>query len=493
MTDTMIPSFGHHVIPLLSSPGAAGSPGGKTHLATVKEACESVERIHGPLKMLGRFEIAVVPAVPDFFDPSPGMAKVGNLAWELFRNTLHLQWVLLTRHPEFFSPSLPPTWIGKGFQNFCLGLVVEGDDGFAEKLQALRKAPVQRRMILIDSRSPSMDLSGQLGGIDWVVFCGNSEDSSRAVEIEATCREANVAFLFHQPDGAMDSGTTTDGEDNPPPWSTHPFGIKIDLSRPTLPGLKPDITSTQETLSAPAQAENDPEPSPPATIKIIDSSLTNKCESPTFPTEPTTEIVKFEIVSPEAVLEADPVLSTNSEDAHQEFVQLDGVVRRGLGTFKEVGHALAEIRDRELWRAGGHASWAAYCHAVGGLTKSHANRLINSSEVASRLLQVTPIGATLQTESQARPLCRLKTEELQITALSRALERASDGQPTARLLSDVVAELMADDSPPAASKPNHKKLVAAAIRRLRASVAAKDPVKQIDGLITELEKLLKVA
>jgi hypothetical protein len=36
-------------------------------------------------------------------------------------------------------------------------------------------------------------------------------------------------------------------------------------------------------------------------------------------------------------------------------------------------------------------------------------------------------------------------------------------------------------------------MVAAAIRRLRASVAAKDPVKQIDGLITELEKLLKVA
>lgn len=106
---------------------------------------------------------------------------------------------------------------------------------------------------------------------------------------------------------------------------------------------------------------------------------------------------------------------------------------------------------------------------------------------------MTPIGATLQSEWQVRPLCRLKTEELRIAALSRAVERASDGQPTARLLSDVVAELMADASPPKASKPSRKQFVAAAFQRLRASVAAEEPVEQINGLITELEKLFKVA
>jgi hypothetical protein len=493
MPDSTIPSFGHHVIPLLSSPGAAGALGGKVHLSAVKAACKCAERIDGALTMAGRFEVAVVPDVPDFFDPAPGMAKVRNLAWELFRKTFHLQWVILTRHPEFFSSSLPPAWIGKGFQNFCLGLVVEGGDGFAEKLQALRKAPVHRRMILIESRAPAMDFSGQLRGIDWVVFSGDSEDSSRAAEIEAACREANVAFLFHQRDGAINSDLTIDGEVNPPTRPVHPFGTKIVLSRPTLPDLKPVITSTHETFSPPAQAENDPEPSQPATMKIIDYPVTDSPESPAVPTEHATEIVKFEIVTPEAALEPSPPLPNISEDAHQEFVQLDGVVRRGLGTFKEVGHALAAIRNRELWRAGGHTSWDAYCDAVGGLTKSHANRLIKTSEIASRLAQVTPVGVTLQSEWQVRPLCRLKTEDLQITALSRAVERASDGQPTAKLLSDVVAELMADDSPAVASKPNHKQLVAATLQRLRASVAAKDSVKQIDGLIDELEKLLKVA
>ena len=38
-------------------------------------------------------------------------------------------------------------------------------------------------------------------------------------------------------------------------------------------------------------------------------------------------------------------------------------------TFIDVGNALLEIRQRELWRAGGHATWAAYCQQVGGFTK----------------------------------------------------------------------------------------------------------------------------
>lgn len=492
----MIPLFGHHLIPLLSLPGAAGALGGKAHLAAVKDACKSAERIHGSLKMLGRFEVAVVSDAIDFFDPAPGLVKARNLAWELIRNTLYLQWVVLTRNPEFVSTSLPPTWIGKGFQNFCLGLVVDGTDCLAEKLDALRKAPVQRRMILLFPCNPAVDLCGQLGGIDWVVFTGSADDSSQVAIIEASCREANVAFLFHQPVGVMGSGPTNDSADDAPPWPVHPFGTKIELFQPTLPNLNPVITSTQETLSPPAPVENNPEPSPNAEMKIIDSPVKPSPESLGPTSEPPTEIVKFEVVSPEtAAQEPNSALPppTVSDDAHQEFARLDGVVRRGLGTFKEVGHALAKIRDRELWLAGGHTSWAAYCHAVGGLTKTHANRLINSSEIANRLTQVTPIGVTPSSESQVRPLCRLKTQETQAAAWSRAVERASGSPPTAKLISDVVAELMADDSPPAAAKTNHKQQVATAIGRLRASVAAKDPVEQIDGLITELEKLLKIA
>jgi hypothetical protein len=494
MYDLMNPSFGHHLIPLLSLPGAAGASGGKAHLAAVKDTCESVERIHGPLKMLGRFEVAIVPAVPDFFDPAPGLAKARNLAWELIRNTPYLQWVVLTRNPESFYPSLPPAWVGKGFQNFCFGLVVDGSDGIAEKLQALQKAPVQRRMIFIGNHAPAMDLRGSLGGIDWVVFSGNSGDLSQATVIEVACREAKVAFLFHQTDKAMPSGPDNDGAGDSPPWPAHPFGTKIQLSQPTLPNLKLVITSTEESFSPPAYVEKPPESSPLKLVQIVGQPVAKTSQPPTVSTELATEIMKFEIVSLEMPpLEPNPALPAISNDVHLKFAELDGVVRQGLVTFKEVGHALAEIRDRTLWRAGGHTSWAAYCHAVGGLTKSHANRLINSSNIAKRLARVTPIGVTLLTESQVRPLCRLKSEKLQITALSRAVERAGDGgQPTAKLLRDIVAELMADDSPKPTSKPNQKQLVAAALQRLRTSVVEKDPVEQIDGLIAELEKLLKL-
>lgn len=68
----------------------------------------------------------------------------------------------------------------------------------------------------------------------------------------------------------------------------------------------------------------------------------------------------------------------------------------------------------------------------------------------------------------------------------------ANGQPTEKLISDIVAELMADDSPPV-SKPNHKQRVAEVFGRLRASVSANDPAEQIHGLIEELEKLLKIA
>jgi hypothetical protein len=494
----MIPAFGHHYLPLLSSPEAAGALGGKAHLAAVKEACKSAGRINGALTMAGRFELAVVSDMIDFFDPAPGMAKARNHAWELIRNSPHLQWVILTRHPEFFSTALPSTWIGKGFQNVCLGLVADGADGFSEKLQALRKAPVQRRMIHISHCNPVVDLSGQLGDIDWVVFNGNSENSSQVAVIEAACREANVAFLFHQPDGDLESSPASRSSEDELPWPVHPFGKKIDFNQPTLPALKPVLlAATLIPSSPPADEENRHEAPCPVITNVTDSPAPISNVANALTSESPTEMAKFEAIAPEtAALDPDPALPVISDDAHEEFTQLDGVVRRGLSTFIEVGHALAEIRNRELWRAGGHSSWAAYCRAVGGLTKIHANRLIKGSEVVSNIAGVKPTGFTYpdvtpRSEWQIRPLHRLPDATLQGIAWYRAVELAN-GQPTEKLISDIVAELMADDSPPV-SKPNHKQRVAEVFGRLRTSISANDPAEQIHGLIAELEKLLKIA
>lgn len=370
-------------------------------------------------------------------------------------------------------------------------------DGLLQKLPALRKATVQRRMIHLSACNHAIDLSGHLGEIDWVVFAGNSDDSSQASVIEASCRGANVAFLFHRPDSDMESSSLNSSSDDAPPWPVHPFGTKIQLFQPTLPDLKPITTVTAEPSPSSTLIENSPGPSRPATMKIIDSPAPSTTTTPTPTPEPLTKIVKFEVVTPEPIAQepapGPPVISDNT---YEEFTQFDRVVRRGLATFIEVGDALAKIRDRELWRAGRHSSWAAYCQAVGGLTKIHANRLIKGSEVVSNIAEVKPTGFTYpdvtpRSEWQIRPLHRLPNAEQQGIAWYRAVELAN-GQPTEKLISDVVAELMADDSPPV-SKPNHKQRVAEVFGRFRTSVSANDPAEQIHGLIAELEKLLKIA
>jgi hypothetical protein len=209
--------------------------------------------------------------------------------------------------------------------------------------------------------------------------------------------------------------------------------------------------------------------------------------------EPPAEVLDFEVFATEAdhqtPASASPVAVANDAEV-QDFTRLDGVVRRGLATFIEVGHALAEIRDRELWRAGGHSSWAEYCGMIGGLSKTHANRIIASARISSHIAEVTPIGVTPGNEAQVRPLTRLKQPDQQVLAWTRAVARAN-GQPTAGMLTEVVTELMAGESPREASglSPRQRKLEA--FLRLRDAFHAKRPRKEIERFLTELENHLQ--
>ncbi|HXT99503.1 MAG TPA: hypothetical protein VN903_00835 [Polyangia bacterium] len=89
----------------------------------------------------------------------------------------------------------------------------------------------------------------------------------------------------------------------------------------------------------------------------------------------------------------------------RSLVELESVIERGIQTFVEVGSALLEVRDRRLYRET-HLTWDAYCRERWNLSRIHAHRLIEASEVGSML----PIGNTPSTESQARELARLKDE-----------------------------------------------------------------------------------
>lgn len=173
-----------------------------------------------------------------------------------------------------------------------------------------------------------------------------------------------------------------------------------------------------------------------------------------------------------------------------DFESLDKVVRDGLETFADVGNALREIRDRQLWRVGGYASWAVYCETVGALTKQHVNRLIKSSGVFGYLTRVEPIGSTLpRTESQVRPLSTLNDPNQQVAAWHSAVEQAGGKQPTAKMVNDAVAEI----DPKKKSQPSSKQLLASAFGHLEEAVSERKPYDDIERLVTDIKKLLKLS
>lgn len=89
-----------------------------------------------------------------------------------------------------------------------------------------------------------------------------------------------------------------------------------------------------------------------------------------------------------------------------ELERCEVVIKQGLETFIEVGTALMTIRDKRLYRAN-HATFEDYCRGAWGMSRIHAHRLIEASEVIGHLL---PTGNIPASERQARPLAGLEPE-----------------------------------------------------------------------------------
>lgn len=126
---------------------------------------------------------------------------------------------------------------------------------------------------------------------------------------------------------------------------------------------------------------------------------------------------------------------------------LEAVIKRGLGTFVEVGEALMTIRDDRLYRQQ-HDTFEAYCRERWGFGRTYAHRVIEAAEVTSML----PIGNRPATESQARALRPVKDEpDAMADAMQRAAD-ATDGKPTAEAIAEAVEEIIAEKQTEKAAK-----------------------------------------
>ncbi len=117
-------------------------------------------------------------------------------------------------------------------------------------------------------------------------------------------------------------------------------------------------------------------------------------------------------------------------------------IQKHLGTFMEVGNALAEIRDAKLYREE-HKTFEAYCKAKWDFEKRHAYRLIAAAEVAEKVSHGTQ---KPESERTIRPLTQLEPEK-QAEAWEAAVEKAKEaGQAvTAAIVEEVVEEMLGPD------------------------------------------------
>ncbi len=144
---------------------------------------------------------------------------------------------------------------------------------------------------------------------------------------------------------------------------------------------------------------------------------------------------------------------TASEQA--QLKELEGVIKkfeaaiaRGRALGLEAAGALEKIRDLRLYR-GRYGTFEEYCREVWGYSKAHINRQIGAGHVVEVL---TPIGATVETESVARPLVGLKDDQI-VTAYQDAQKLAGNKPVTAKLVRQAAAKFKPE--PPC--KPTAKK------------------------------------
>jgi 16S rRNA G966 N2-methylase RsmD len=132
---------------------------------------------------------------------------------------------------------------------------------------------------------------------------------------------------------------------------------------------------------------------------------------------------------------AEGALTRTEQD---ELQQNESVIERNLGTFVEVGTALAAIRDARLYRAD-HATFEDYCRARWSLSRPRAYQLMDAADTAEEMSTIvdTPF---ITNEGQARAIASTLKEHGPEVAAQVLREAASDTL-TAASITKVANEL----------------------------------------------------
>lgn len=119
--------------------------------------------------------------------------------------------------------------------------------------------------------------------------------------------------------------------------------------------------------------------------------------------------------------------------------ELERLEEKIIKGFFEAGSALAEIRDRRLYK-NKYSSFESYCRERWNMTRQTANRYIQAVEVSEEL---EPIGFSPTRESQCRPLAeQLDNADDRREAWANAIALAPNNNPTAREVEAAIARVV---------------------------------------------------
>jgi protein gp37 len=173
-------------------------------------------------------------SLADVFDNHPTVEQAWrDDLWALIRETPNLDWLLLTKRPQFIKKMLPKDWGEEGYSNVWLGTTVENQKYADHRIPHLLSNPAKVHFLScepllgpVDLRGLKTDpggvykldaLTGTFGGgpglsspskINWVITGGESGPEFRSADpdwfrgLRDQCANAGVPFLFKQWEGA---------------------------------------------------------------------------------------------------------------------------------------------------------------------------------------------------------------------------------------------------------------------------------------------------
>jgi hypothetical protein len=116
-------------------------------------------------------------------------------------------------------------------------------------------------------------------------------------------------------------------------------------------------------------------------------------------------------------------------------------IAKGLSAFYQVGKALSEIRKSRLYKAD-YVNFESYCSIRWDMQRQRAYELMSAAEVRENIEVVGNFRQIPEIESHCKPLAKLKSAEEQVTAWSQVLVMADGKKVTAKLVTQVVDEIL---------------------------------------------------